>query len=552
MTDRRALPKGWARYAIFLSVIVLSAISPAVPHSLTPDVAWWLAAWGFIALMVLAGYLAATVPNAVLATAAPLLFFPVIWCLRCTDGNASSGFTPLVFLPVLWFALYGRMRDVVIAAVTGGVTMFLPVFVVGAPQYPASSWRGYVLLLIVVATSGPLIHGLVETTRRANVALSRSESEFRAAFEDAPVGMAVTSIKEGEAHRFLRVNHALCTMFGRTAEELTSIPIVELTHPEDVELTKLRFSVATDPDTPRRIQKRYVHKSGRSLWVSITYSVVHDEHGEPAHLVSQIEDITARLESDKALLDAFETDLAATERMNRIDRIRAEMASTVSHELRTPLTSAAGYVELLVEGDAGPLTSEQRMMLDTVSRSLARLDSIVDDVLSIANDDGPPRPQEALVTDLGAILHGAVDAVSIQAAKNGQDIVVHDGLDGATMDGDPGRLERVLVNLLTNAVKFTGNDGLITVTGTRTADEAVITVADTGIGIAPDDLERIFERFYRADRGDQPRPPGSGLGLSIVSAITTQYGGRISVDSELGKGSTFTLVLPLRPLRPIT
>jgi two-component system phosphate regulon sensor histidine kinase PhoR len=280
--------------------------------------------------------------------------------------------------------------------------------------------------------------------------------------------------------------------------------------------------------------------------------VVYDEQGEPAHLVSQIEDITARLESDKALLDAFETDLAATERMNRIDRIRAEMASTVSHELRTPLTSAAGYVELLVEGDAGPLTSEQRMMLDTVSRSLARLDRIVDDVLSIANDDGAARPQEEVVTDLSAILHAAVAAVSIQAAKNGQDIVVHDELDGATVDGDPGRLERVLVNLLTNAVKFTGDDGLITVTGTRTADEAVVAVADTGIGIAPDDLERIFERFYRADRGDEPKAPGSGLGLSIVSAITTQYGGHINVDSELGKGSTFTLVLPLRPLRPTT
>ncbi|HZZ96366.1 MAG TPA: ATP-binding protein, partial [Jatrophihabitantaceae bacterium] len=294
---------------------------------------------------------------------------------------------------------------------------------------------------------------------------------------------------------------------------------------------------------------RLIHKSGRVVWVSMSFSVIHDDDGNPLHIISQIEDISARLESDKALLDAFETDLAATERMNKLVKMRAEMASTVSHELRTPLTSAAGYVELLAEGDAGPLTPEQRMMLDTVSRSLARLDGIVDDVLSMATDDGPRLPVEDVIADMGAVLQAALDTLSLQAASHGLDIVVHDDLDGAVVAGDPGRIERVLVNLLTNAVKFTADDGVITVTAASDEDFATIAVADNGIGIAEGEQSRIFERFYRADTGSDQKTTGTGLGLAIVQAITTQYGGSISVDSELGKGSTFTLTLPLRHQR---
>ena len=132
-----------------------------------------------------------------------------------------------------------------------------------------------------------------------------------------------------------------------------------------------------------------------------------------------------RRESDQALLDAFETDREANERLKQLERVRSEMASTVSHELRTPLTSAAGYVELLAEGDAGPLTAEQRDMLDTVARSLSRLDGIVDDVLGMASpgQHGPVDPGSA---DLEAVLQSAVDAVALQAMTRGQDLNRHE------------------------------------------------------------------------------------------------------------------------------
>ncbi len=535
-----------SRYVPFLTVVVLSTITPVLPHSITPDYAWWAAAIGFIGVMIGLGYLGARrEPTHWLNILAPLMLFPAIHALRCADGNAMAGFSPLIDLPVVWFALYGRMRDVWLAVLAGALTLFLPVLIVGSPQFPDTSWRGYLLLVIISAAIGPLIHRLVTTTTASNRALQRSEAEFRATFENAPIPIAVTGLHGADAYRWLRVNRAMCELFGRTAEELTSRKIIDFTHPDDQALTEVRFEHALDPEYPHRIEKRYLHKSGRMIWASVSYSIVKDEHGQPRNLVTQIEDLGVRRESDQALLDAFETDREANERLKQIERVRAEMASTVSHELRTPLTSAAGYVELLAEGDAGPLTAEQRDMLDTVARSLSRLDGIVDDVLGMASpgQHGPVDPGSA---DLETVLQSAIDAVALQAMTRGQDLNVTNELAGAIVAANALRIERVIVNLLTNAVKFTPEDGTITVIGRRTGGEAVVEVRDTGIGISAEDQPRIFERFYRAAEPKDSAPAGTGLGLAIAQTITTQYGGKLTVDSEVGGGTIFTLTLPLR------
>jgi PAS domain S-box-containing protein len=534
------------RYTLFIAVIAFSAISPAIPHATTPDASWWTVAIAILCVMGIVGWLGARRPGAHwLNTLAPLLLFPAVHALRCADGNWRAGFIPLILLPVVWFALYGRLRDIWLAVVGGALTVFLPMLVVGAPQFPASSWRGSLLLIFIAAAIGPLIYRLVQTTMATNRALRRSETEFRAAFEDAPVGMAVTGLHGDTAHRFVRVNRALCEMFGRTAEELTSVRVAELTCPDDRDMTAVMFDRATDPDVPHRIEKRYLHKSGRTIWASVSYSVVTDEHGTPTHLVSQIEDIGDRRESDQVLLDAFETDREANERLRQLERIRSEMASTVSHELRTPLTSAAGYVELLVEGDAGPLTAEQRDMLDTVARSLTRLDGIVDDVLDMASP-GHPSPLDPGSADLDAVLRSAVASVAVQAATRGQDLRTSNDLAGAVVTGNAGRLERVIINLLTNAVKFTPVDGVITVVGRHNGGEATIEVTDDGIGISPEDQDRIFERFFRTGPSANSAASGTGLGLAIAQTITTQYGGKLTVSSAPGAGSTFTLTLPTR------
>ena len=144
--------------------------------------------------------------------------------MRCAVPTATRwpGFSPLIDLPVVWFALYGRMRDVWLAVFGGALTLALPVLIVGSPQFPDTSWRGYLLLVIISAAIGPLIHRLVTTTTASNRALQRSEAEFRATFENAPIPIAVTGLHGADAYRWLRVNRAMCELFGRSAEELTS------------------------------------------------------------------------------------------------------------------------------------------------------------------------------------------------------------------------------------------------------------------------------------------------------------------------------------------
>jgi PAS domain S-box-containing protein len=538
---------GWIanRYVVFLAIVAIFALTPAIPHSTTPNLIWWGMAWLVIALMLAVGVLGIEKPKLHWAnTLAPLLLFPAIHALRCADGNSTSGFSPLILLPVLWFALYGRLRNVILAIIGGTLTLVLPTLIVGAPQYPASAWRGTVLLVVLATALGPLIDRLVADTGRANRALLRSETEMRATFERAPVGMAVTSLHGAHAFWFTQVNDALCVMFGRTAQELTSAPVSEFTHPHDLERTQIAFDFAVRDGAAGRVEKRYLHKSGRTVWAVVSYAVVYDDDGKPSHTISQIEDVSARRESEQALLEAYEADRAASERLAQLERMRAEMASTVSHELRTPLTSAAGYVELLSEGDAGPLNDDQRRMLGVVSRSLTRLNRIVDDVLSIADT---AHAKSVATADAGQVVRAAMESASMQAALRGQDLIATNDVDGVIVTGDAGRLERVFVNLLSNALKFSSEDAVVRLSAQRNGSGVSIAVTDNGIGISQENQARIFERFFRVrDNGHTESAPGSGLGLSIVHSIITQYGGTIDVDSELGKGSTFTVTLPVR------
>jgi PAS domain S-box-containing protein len=534
------------RYAVFLLIVAVFALTPALPHSTEPDATWWGVAWLIIALMIAVGVLGIEKPKLHWAnTLAPLLLFPAIHALRCADGNSTSGFSPLVLLPVIWFALYGRLRNVVIAIVGAALTLILPILVVGAPEYPAAGWRGTVLLIVLAATLGPLIDRLVASTGRANRALLRSETEMRATFERAPVGMAVTSLQGPHAFWFTQVNDALCVMFGRTAEELTGAPVYEFTHAHDRERTRIAFDFAVREARSGRVEKRYLHKSGRTIYAIVSYAVVRGDDGIPSHTISQIEDVSARRESEQALLEAYETDRAATERLAQLERFRAEMASTVSHELRTPLTSAAGYVELLSEGDAGPLNDDQRRMLAVVSRSLTRLNHIVDDVLNIADTE---QSKSVATADAGHVVRAAVEAIAIQAALRGQDIMTQNNANGVVVTGEAGRLERVFVNLLSNALKFSSEDAVVRVSADRDGSEVSVAISDNGIGISEENQERIFERFFRVrdeNTDGESGPAGSGLGLSIVHAIVTQYGGTVDVESEVGKGSTFTVTLPI-------
>ncbi|MGD0220977.1 MAG: ATP-binding protein [Terriglobia bacterium] len=229
--------------------------------------------------------------------------------------------------------------------------------------------------------------------------------------------------------------------------------------------------------------------------------------------------------------------------LERLERIRRDFVANVSHELRTPLTAIRGYAETLLEGALEDQENNRRF-LEIIKAHAIRLNNISSDLLALSElESGKARPEPEPVSVRGAV-ESAMHTLEAEARLRSVSLV-SDHVEDVQVLGDRLQIEQALVNLLDNAVKFNRPGGEARMEVTHTGDGRVkITLADTGIGIPHDDLPRIFERFYRVDKARSREVGGTGLGLSIVKHIIERANGTVSVESQLGKGSTFTLMLP--------
>jgi PAS domain S-box-containing protein len=225
----------------------------------------------------------------------------------------------------------------------------------------------------------------------------------------------------------------------------------------------------------------------------------------------------------------------------RAMQVKDEFVSSVSHELRTPLTSVLGHLEMLAESDDLPPAVSARLAV--VQRNAQRLGALVTDLLHVAQAGEAGLQLHRTEVDLVELVREAVEAARPDAERSGVRLgaVVPDRLVGLV---DAQRLRQVVDNLVSNAVKYSEAGGTATVRLRREPDAIELEIADTGIGIPPDELDQVFERFYRGHHPRARHVPGTGLGLEIVSSIVTALGGTIDVTSEVGRGSTFRVRLP--------
>jgi PAS domain S-box-containing protein len=228
-----------------------------------------------------------------------------------------------------------------------------------------------------------------------------------------------------------------------------------------------------------------------------------------------------------------------------IERLKSEFVSTVSHELRTPVTSIVGYTEVLEDGSVVPPAPEQVPLLASIARNGQRLILLCDDLLTLGGLDSGATHSERTPIDLAALLPSVEDTVRPFTAGRRLDLCYAADPGPVTVLGDRVELERVLVNLLGNAVKFTEDGGRVECRVERHDDEAWICVSDTGIGIPAEEQAGLFQRFFRSSTAQERAIQGTGLGLSIVAAIVAAHGGRIDVRSAHLEGTTFTVRLPL-------
>lgn len=273
-------------------------------------------------------------------------------------------------------------------------------------------------------------------------------------------------------------------------------------------------------------------------------TVIHDE---PREWTDAEQGFVAAVAADaaRAISNArlYQSQQRLVEQLQELDRSKADFLSTVSHELRTPLTSIIGYVELMRE-DLEP-DDPQRRMLDTVDRNANRLRSLVEDLLTLSRVESGTLASRTESVDVSALVDGVVTAIRPNADAAGVTLDVVHAEDGTTVTGDQDQLERVLLSLLSNAVKFTASGGHVTLHAARDDDAAVLSVTDTGIGIPAAEKDKLFTRFFRASNATQRAIQGTGLGLNIVGGIVERHRGTLAVDSEEDVGTTITVRLPL-------
>ncbi len=242
------------------------------------------------------------------------------------------------------------------------------------------------------------------------------------------------------------------------------------------------------------------------------------------------------------------------EALRMSDQIKTDFVSSVSHELRTPLTAILGYVEILAAEAAGGVTEEQAEFLGIVDHNARRLEALITDLLTLSGVESGNLSISAEPTDLRPLVSGAIRDQALTLNARRLQVISRLPDEPVMAKVDTERLSQVLANLLSNASKFTPVEGTVEVTlsihDTGRGRQAHVVVSDSGIGIPPDDLPRLFERFFRARNATDQAIPGTGLGLAICCAIVEAHQGRLTVDSELGRGTAVTVLLPLLEQTP--
>ena len=377
----------------------------------------------------------------------------------------------------------------------------------------------------------PCVFALVEditARKRAEAAVRESEARFRAVADLVP-DLLWSTDPLGATDWY---NHRWLDYTGHTVAEAQAYAWLDVIHPDDRALSQRTFQTALDTGAPLRLEHRMRRADGMYRWFLVQAEPVRAAAGAIVRWYG-------------AATDVHEARLALAEAEAAL-QIRDQFLSIASHELKTPLTSLMGYIYLLQKRDAQGRAGAE-WTTEQILRQAKRLNRLIDQVLDVSRLQQGQFAIEPHPTDLAALVAQVVDEVRAMQPSDVQHTIALCRPDEPLLVlGDAQRLEQVIVNLLTNAVKYSPQGGRVQVRVVPTATDAIVEVEDPGIGIPAAAQARLFEPFYRANNvGTQAK--GFGLGLHIVREIVQRHAGRVEVVSTEGQGSTFRVVLPLLP-----
>ena len=341
-------------------------------------------------------------------------------------------------------------------------------------------------------------------------------NELEAVLQGIGDGVLVTDTQ----HRLLLINPVARRIFG----------LGDMPAPEGMEAAKvepqlnelLQETIAQAGPLVREISLPGARETEERIYQALS-STMLDAEGAVRGVVTVLRDITGQKE---------------------LERMKSNFLSVVSHELKTPLHSIKGFVDIILMGKTGPVTEVQRDFLETVKQQTGELQNLINDLLEFSRLEAGQVRLRLEPVSLGEVAHAVAEKLQ-PLAQQGEVVLKNQiPLDFSTVEGDRVRLEQVLTNLVDNAVKFTPKGGWVRVEARDLGEEVQVWVHDSGIGIPPEERERVFDRFYQVDSGSTRPYRGTGLGLTICKHIVERHQGRIWIEDREGPGTTFTFVLP--------
>jgi PAS domain S-box-containing protein len=393
--------------------------------------------------------------------------------------------------------------------------------------------------------------------KHAEEALRAAEAQYRTLVEQIPAIIYTAAIDEHSSTRY--VSPQIEAILGFSPEEWLADPDLwlELVHPEDRPQLLETIGRAHGTDSPIPVEFRSFTRDGRVVWLRDAARVVRDDTGRPLFMQGITLDITERKQAEQALIeerallarrvDERTADLsAANAELARTARLKDEFLASMSHELRTPLNAVLGLSEALQEEVYGPINDRQRRSLHSIEESGRHLLELINDILDLAKIGAGKLELMLEPASIATICETSLRLIKQIAHK--KRLSVDLTIDSAVtlLHVDARRVKQILVNLLSNAVKFTPEGGSI---GLEMAGDAArqavdLTIWDTGIGIAQEQMPRLFQPFVQLDSRLARQYEGTGLGLALVYRMVELHGGSIAIRSEVGRGSRFTVSLP--------
>jgi PAS domain S-box-containing protein len=396
-----------------------------------------------------------------------------------------------------------------------------------------------VLLLIIGGAITAMLRARAAAWR-ATEAVRTSERRYRLLADNA----TDVVLRTDDAGDVTYVSPSCHELSGFTPEELTGRACAEFIHPDDHAVVHAaHIAIITGAERAVTVEYRFRHKRDGWRWLESHMKPWRAPGSPEGGVISAIRDIGRRKILETELVDARDAAESAA-------RAKSAFLANMSHEIRTPMNGVLGFTELLLSGE---LNAEQRRQLELIAESGRSMMRLLNDILDVSRIESGRMQLAEQPVDLRHIVRRCADLMAPAAQAKAVELatVIHEGVPNR-LCGDPLRLRQILLNLIGNALKFT-EQGRVTVHGSvEEADgepggRLRLDIVDTGIGIAPERLNAIFEQFAQADESTAGRYGGSGLGLTISGDLARLMGGSISVRSVVGAGSTFSLILPLRP-----